>query len=72
MAAIEAALNDASEARVSVRGKDRYVVMELGHYQYLRECELEAALAQSRADIEAGRFIEESAEQHVARLSTAQ
>ena len=53
---------------MSVRGKDRFVVMDLAHYQYLRECELEAALAETRADLAAGRFVEESAAEHLARL----
>ena len=68
VAAIEAALSHAPEAIVSVRGKDRFVVMELAHYQYLRECELDAALAETRADLAAGRFVEESAAEHLARL----
>ena len=69
VAAIEASLaGGRSEVLVSVRGADRYVVMELAHYQHLRECELEAALAESQADIAAGRFVVESPAQHVARL----
>ncbi|WP_332674297.1 hypothetical protein [Aromatoleum sp.] len=68
VAAIEAALAAEPEAVVSVRGKDRYVVMDLAHYHYLRECELEAALAQTRAELEAGRYVKESAESHVARI----
>ena len=68
VAAIVAALSQAPEAIVSVRGKDRFVVMELAHYQYLRECELDAALAETRADLAAGRFVEESAAEHLARL----
>ena len=68
VAAIEAALSQAPEAIVSVRGKDKFVVMDLAHYQYLRECELEAALAETRADLAAGRFVEESAAEHLARL----
>jgi predicted transcriptional regulator len=69
IAAIEACLAEGrTEALVSVRGADRYVVMELAQYQYLRECELEAALSESRADIEAGRFVVESPAAHVARL----
>jgi len=69
IAAIEASLSDGrTEAVVSVRGTDRYVVMEVGHYQHLRECELEAALTESRAEIAAGRFVVESAAEHVARL----
>jgi hypothetical protein len=70
IAAIEAALNEASEAIVSVRGKDRFVVMDIAHYHYLRECELDAALAQTQADLATGRFVQESPEAHLARLDT--
>ena len=67
VAAIEAVLAERSEAIVSVRGKDRFVVMEISQYHYLRECELEAALAETRADIAAGRFVKESPAAHVKR-----
>jgi PHD/YefM family antitoxin component YafN of YafNO toxin-antitoxin module len=70
VAAIEAALAVQPDAIVSVRGKDRFVVMELAHYQYLRECELEAALAETRADLAAGRYAKESPEAHLLRLET--
>lgn len=43
--AITRALAKSPEATVSVRGKDRFVVMDIKHYQYLRECERTAALA---------------------------
>jgi PHD/YefM family antitoxin component YafN of YafNO toxin-antitoxin module len=69
IAAIEALLADHSEAIVSVRGRDRFVVMEIAQYNYLRECELEAALAETKADLAAGRLVQESAEAHVARLA---
>ncbi len=68
IAAIETALGDSPEAIVSVRGKDKFVVMEIAHYHYLRECELDAALAQTQADLVAGRFVKESPEAHLARL----
>lgn len=68
IAAIELALSNAPEAIVSVRGKEKFVVMDLAHYHYLRECELDAALAQTRADLAAGRVFEESPEAHLARL----
>lgn len=68
VAAIEAMLEQHSEAIVSVRGKERFVVMDVAHYHYLRECELEAALAETRADLAAGRAVSESAEAHLARL----
>ena len=69
IAAIEALLADHSEAIVSVRGRDRFVVMEIAQYNYLRDCELEAALAETKADLAAGRLVQESAEAHVARLA---
>jgi hypothetical protein len=68
IAATELALSTATEAIVSVRGKDRYVVMDMAQYHYLRECELDAALAQTRADLAAGRTVQESPEAHLARL----
>jgi hypothetical protein len=68
IAAIERALSQAPEAIVSVRGKDKFVVMDMAQYHYLRECELDAALAQTRADMAAGRVVQESPEAHLARL----
>jgi len=70
VSAIEEALENEAEAMVSVRGKARYVVMDMAHYTHFRECELEAALAESRADRHAGRVVSESAEAHVERLSS--
>ena len=68
IAAIEDALADQAEATISVRGTQRFVVMEVAQYHYLRECELEAALAQSRADVSAGRAVQETAKAHMDRL----
>ena len=51
ISAIEFALSSAPEAIVSVRGKDKFVVMDVACFHYLRECELDAALAQTRADL---------------------
>lgn len=70
VASIEAGLQDHSEAVISVRGKDRYVVMDINHYHYLRECELEAALVQTQEDLKNGRYVTESAEAHLKRLES--
>lgn len=70
VAAIEAMLAEHTEAIVSVRGKDRFVVMDIAQYHYLRECELDAALAETRADLAAGRFVQESPEEHVTRVKS--
>ncbi len=47
--AIEQALAENTEAIVSVRGKDKYVVMSFEQYSHLRTCELEAAIHETRA-----------------------
>ncbi len=66
--AIAAALAHQSEAALTVRGEPQYVVMSKAEYQRLRECELEAALAESQADLKAGRFVKETVDQHLKRL----
>ena len=48
---IESNLDDADELIITVRGKERFVVIDMEHYNYLRECELQAALHQAKADI---------------------
>jgi hypothetical protein len=68
ISAIEAMLAVQPEAIISVRGKERFVVMDLEHYHYLRECELESALAQTRVDLAEGRFVKGGAEEHLNRL----
>jgi PHD/YefM family antitoxin component YafN of YafNO toxin-antitoxin module len=68
---IQNALEEDSEAIISVRGKERYVVMDLEEYNRLRVCELEAALYETRQQIAAGEFIEESVDEHIARLRDA-
>ena len=65
---IERALQDAQEVVISVRGKPRYVVMDIAHYDYLRECEIAAAWAQTREDVAAGHYRRESADAHLARI----
>jgi hypothetical protein len=67
--AIEEALLIQPEASVSVRGQVKFVVMSNEQYLHLRECELDAALAQSRADMDAGRFVKETVAKHIQRIS---
>jgi prevent-host-death family protein len=65
---IERLLQEAQEVVISVRGKPRYVVMDIAHYDFLHECEIAAAWAQTRADLAAGRYRRESADAHLARV----
>jgi PHD/YefM family antitoxin component YafN of YafNO toxin-antitoxin module len=70
VSAIQTVLDQQTEAVISVRGKQRFVVMDIAHYQYLRECELSAAIIESKADMAEGRYVIESAEEHLARLES--
>ena len=72
VSAIQAVLDQQTEAVISIRGQRRFVVVDIDHYQYLRECELSAAIIESDADIKAGRFVEESAEAHLQRLENSE
>ena len=65
---IQRLLEETQEVVISVRGKPRYVVMEIAHYDYLRECEIAAAWAQAREDVAAGRYRREGADAHMARI----
>ena len=67
--AIEQALQDQTEAAVTVRGEVKYVVMDKENYQDRRECELEAAVAESKADLDAGRFVKENVAQHLRQIA---
>jgi len=55
-------------AIITVRGKSKYVIIDMNEYSRYREYELEAALAETRRDLAEGNFIEESVEDHMKRI----
>jgi len=59
------------EVLVSVRGKHKYVIVELERYAYLRECELEHALRETKEDIAKGHYKTVSTEEHFKALDDA-
>jgi len=65
---VNEAVAEYGEAVISVRGKSKYVILDTETYEHLRECELEVALLETRKAIEAGDFVEETAEEHIARI----
>jgi Lon protease-like protein len=71
IAAINKAVEADGEATITVRGQDRYVVMDFDTYNRLRVCELEAALYETRKELDEGKYIEESVEDHIRRISRA-
>ncbi len=71
VSAIETMLEKLDEVLISIRGKNRYVVIDMNRYNYLRECELEKALRDVREDIANGRSRILSAEEHFKELDDA-
>lgn len=61
--------SDGTEVIITVRGKNKFVVLPIEQYNYLRECELEAALLESKRDIKEKKFIKESVEKHIKRIT---
>ena len=68
ISSLEEGLKDSPELMITVRGKEKYVVLDIEHYHHLREIELEAALLESRQDIANNKATQESAEAHVQRI----
>jgi prevent-host-death family protein len=60
---------DGSEIIITVRGKNKFVVLPIEKYNYLRECELETALLEAKRDIKEGKFTKESVEKHIERIT---
>ena len=69
ISAIESNLDSDNELVITVRGKEKFVVMDMQHYNYLRECELDAALHETEADYKAGKFVTETVEKHIKRVT---
>jgi len=66
---IESNLANENELIITVRGKEKYVVMDMQKYNYLRECELDVALQETRADYQNGEFVTERVEEHIRRIT---
>ena len=66
---VEEHLRESEEVLISVRGREKYVVMSIDKYSRLRELELDGAIAEARADYDAGRVISESVEDHMKRVT---
>jgi len=60
-----------TEVIITVRGRNKYVVVPIEKYNYLRECELEAALLESKRNVRQKKFVKESVEKHIKRISAS-
>ena len=70
VSAISEATSDGNEAIITVRGKNQYVVIPVETYNHLRECELEAALYESKNDLENGNYVTETVDEHTKRITS--
>lgn len=68
IAAVEQKLAHAEEAIISVRGRPRFVILDLEHYERLREAEIASAWQDALTAEQHGDYIVESAAEHIARL----
>lgn len=66
---LERALRIDDEVIITVRGKEKYVIIDLKKYSKIREYELEIALLEARADLANGRAKKESVAEHMARVT---
>jgi len=68
---IETMLEKLDEVLISIRGQNKYVIVDMKRYNYLRECELESALRETREDIANGKSRILSAEEHFQEIDDA-
>jgi prevent-host-death family protein len=56
------------EIFITVRGKNRLVVLPIEEYERLKEADLEMAIKEAEENYKKGNYVAESAEQHFQRL----
>lgn len=71
VSAIDMVVEESEEAVVTVRGKNTYVVIPIEKYNYYRECELEAAINETRRELEQGKYVAETVDEHIKRITDA-
>lgn len=67
--AIADALEKRDRVPITVRGKVKYVVMQVEDYDEMRIRELELAYAEVMNDVKNGDYVVETAEEHIARIT---
>jgi len=61
-------LDKFDELIINVRGKDKYVVLDIERYKEFKANELDLAYMQTMNDIEKGNYKTQSAVEHIAEL----
>lgn len=60
-----------SEVIINVRGKNKYVVIDIERYKQLRELELDRLYDETMNEIKEGRYKTQSVEEHLSELRNA-
>ncbi len=60
-----------SEVIINVRGKNKYVVIDIERYKNLRTLELDRLYEETMQEIKEGRFKTQSVEEHLSELRNA-
>ena len=68
---LEGVFEKLDEVLISVRGKNKYVVVDIERYEYLRECEIEQAYRDVKEDIENGNSTVQTGKEHMKELRDA-
>ena len=68
MTLIDKLIKKYGEVIISVRGRNRFVILPLDEYERLKEAELDRAIREAEEDYRKGRYVAEAAEEHFKRL----
>ncbi len=68
MSALNERAKKFTETFITIHGEKSFAVLTMDQYHYLRECELEAALKESEADLLNGKFKVKTVEGHIKDL----
>ena len=66
---LKSIIGENKAAIVTVRGEEKYVVMDLETYNHLRECELEAAITETKRELEQGEILDDTIDEHMKRIA---
>jgi len=66
--AVENSAKQGMETIITVRGREKYVILTIEEFNHLRECELLSALKETEEDIKNGRYHTGSIEDHIKRV----
>ncbi|MCI5830599.1 MAG: type II toxin-antitoxin system Phd/YefM family antitoxin [Treponema sp.] len=65
---LESVVNENDGAIITVRGKEKYIVLKVSDYNRIREIELENAILESKKDIENGKIHTDGVSAHIKRI----